>query len=113
MDSIGPDELRLTYDGVQLSKECLRQPYRGGKWHTAIEQAKKLAKERNTRDWKQICTDELGSKPENLDPRFIEQIAQLYKSLTNAIATQLYNESIFADAWTLEQVADTLREKNA
>ena len=113
VDSIGPDELRLTYDGVQLSKECLRQPYRGGAWHTALEQAKKLGKERNDRDWKKICTDELGSQPENLNPQFIEQIAQLYKSLTNAIATQLYNESIFADAWTLEQVAETLRQKNA
>ena len=113
VDSIGPDELRLTYDGVQLSKECLRQPYRGGAWHTALEQAKKLAKERNTRNWKQICAEELGSQPENLNPQFIEQIAQLYKSLTNAIAQQFYQQSIFEDAWTLAQGANTLRQEHA
>lgn len=112
VDSIGPDELRLTYDGVQLSKECLRKPYRGGAWHTALEQAKKLAKERGERDWKKICTQELGARPENLDPQFIEQIAQLYRSLSNAISTQLYGQSIFEGAWTLEQVAQCLRQEN-
>ena len=45
-DSIGPDELRLTFDGVQLSKETLRKPYRSTPWLTAIDQAKALAKER-------------------------------------------------------------------
>ena len=111
VDSIGPDELRLTYDGVQFPKSVFVS-LSGGAWHTALEQAK-LGKERNDRDWKKICTDELGSQPEHLNPQFIEQIAQLYKSLTNAIAGQLYGESVFTDAWTLEQVADTLRQKNA
>lgn len=113
VDSIGPDELRLTYDGVQLSKECLREPYRKGVWHTALEEAKRLAKERGERDWKKICTQELQCHPESLDPQFIEQIAQLYKSLSNAISNQLYGQSIFADAWTLEQVAQCLRQEHA
>ena len=113
VDSIGPDELRLTYDGVQLSKECLREPYRKGAWHTALEEAKRLGKERGERDWRKICTQELQCQPENLDPQFIEQIAQLYKSLSNAISNQLYGQSIFEDAWTLEQVAQCLRQENA
>ena len=60
VDSIGPDELRLTYDGVQLSKECLRRPYRGSDWHSAISQSKSLAKERGVQNWKRICMEELG-----------------------------------------------------
>lgn len=33
IDSIGPDELRLTYQGQSLSKEFLRQAYRKTKWY--------------------------------------------------------------------------------
>ena len=69
MDSIGPDELRLTYNGVQLSKECLRQPYRGTSWHEATQQAKSLAKERGQTDWKSICTAEFT----NLFPHRCQQ----------------------------------------
>jgi phosphoribosylaminoimidazole-succinocarboxamide synthase len=109
VDSIGPDELRLTYDGVQLSKECLRTPYRGSAWHSGMDQAKNIAKERGERDWKRICTEELGLSPQPLAPQFIEQMAQLYKALSNAMSVQLYNQKIFSDGWSLAQVADTLR----
>ena len=110
VDSIGPDELRLTYDGVQLSKECLRTPYRGSAWHSGLDKAKSIAKERGERDWKRICTEELGLSPQPLAPQFIEQMAQLYKSLSNAMSVQLYDQKIFSDGWSLAQVADTLRK---
>ena len=109
VDSIGPDELRLTYHGVQLSKECLRTPYRHTDWYHALESAKTLAKERGVQDWKQICTEELKQEPQPLDPKFIEQIAQVYKSLSNAISTQLYHKKIFADGWPLPKVAEELQ----
>lgn len=35
IDSIGPDELRLTFEGIPLSKEFLRQAYRETNWYQA------------------------------------------------------------------------------
>ena len=46
VDSIGHDELRLTFNELKLSKECLRDFYRSTTWFEAKE-AKVIAKERN------------------------------------------------------------------
>ncbi len=40
VDSIGPDELRLTKNNIQLSKEILRQFYRRSSWYEKLDQAK-------------------------------------------------------------------------
>lgn len=40
VDSIGPDEVRLTYQNMHLSKEVLRQVYVGSDWHTKIDEYK-------------------------------------------------------------------------
>ena len=106
VDSIGPDELRLTYNGVQLSKETLRKPYRSTPWLTAIDQAKALAKERGEQDWKRICREELQSSPSPLEPAFLELIVQMYKALTNAVSEQLMDRKAFADAWSIDRVAE-------
>ena len=106
VDSIGPDELRLTYNGVQLSKETLRKPYRSTPWLTAIDQAKTLAKDRGERDWKKICREELQSTPSPLEPEFLELIVQMYKALTNAVSEQLMGTKAFADAWSIDRVAE-------
>ncbi|MBU6475515.1 MAG: phosphoribosylaminoimidazole succinocarboxamide synthase, partial [Alphaproteobacteria bacterium] len=63
VDSIGPDELRLTLDGMHLSKEMLRAQYKNTPWLAALEKAKALADERGEKDWKKICTEELGQSP--------------------------------------------------
>jgi phosphoribosylaminoimidazole-succinocarboxamide synthase len=42
VDSIGPDELRLTKDGVQLSKEVIRQFYKKTSWYSELEEAKSV-----------------------------------------------------------------------
>ncbi|MGC6509418.1 MAG: phosphoribosylaminoimidazolesuccinocarboxamide synthase [Myxococcota bacterium] len=106
VDSIGPDELRLTYDGVQLSKETLRKPYRSTPWLSAIDQAKALAKERGERDWKAICRGELSSSPAPLEPEFLEIIVQMYKALTNSVSEQLMGAKAFSDAWSIAKVAE-------
>ena len=108
VDSIGPDELRLTYNGVQLSKECLRQPYRGTAWHEATQQAKALAKERGQTDWKSICTAELQSAPAPLSAEYLGQISGMYQALTNAVSESLYDQRVFADAPSLDSVATSL-----
>jgi len=65
-DSIGPDEIRLTAAGTPLSKEMLRQAYKNSPWAEAVGKSKTLANERGSVDWKQIVTDELKLRPENL-----------------------------------------------
>lgn len=86
VDSVGPDELRLTYQGLPLSKEFLRQIHAGTPWLRAVEQAKALAQERQLRDWKSICINELGQQPRPLSAPQLAVASLLYQALANAVA---------------------------
>jgi phosphoribosylaminoimidazole-succinocarboxamide synthase len=86
VDSVGPDELRLTYDGLPLSKEFPRQIYTRTAWAEGMRHAKALAKERHTREWKKICTDELGLRPRHLTREELEVASVLYQALANEVA---------------------------
>jgi phosphoribosylaminoimidazole-succinocarboxamide synthase len=105
-DSIGPDELRLIYQGFQLSKEMIRQVYRGSRWEKALKEAQKLAKQRGSVDWKTICRDELQALPDALPAPFKSQIDRLYPVLTNHIVGQ----SLFAQQPELAAFAASLHE---
>lgn len=86
VDSIGPDELRLTYEGLPLSKEFLRQLYGTSSWSAAVKKAKDLAAERKTQDWKAICRDELKEEPQKLSAEQVEVSSLLYQALANEVA---------------------------
>ncbi len=86
VDSIGPDELRLTYEGLPLSKEFLRQIYTNTPWSHAVKESKKMAQERQTQDWKKICKEELKQEPLKLSAEQIEVCALLYRALANEVA---------------------------
>ncbi|MEY4630116.1 MAG: hypothetical protein RIQ81_236 [Pseudomonadota bacterium] len=109
VDSIGPDELRLTHDGVQLSKEILRQYYVGGSWHAAVARAKKIAAERSC-DWRAVCADELGEKPEPLTPEISNIAANIYPSIANSLARAFGERTPFPAAWDLSQLVGRVRE---
>jgi phosphoribosylaminoimidazole-succinocarboxamide synthase len=98
-DSIGPDELRVLVDGQQLSKEMLRQFYRGSKWESALKKSQSLARQRATLDWKSICEKELGESPEPLSSSFKEHVDALYCMLTNT----LMERKVFADCPDLKE----------
>ena len=110
VDSIGPDELRLTYDGVQLSKESLRKAYRGSDWQSAMTQAKTIAKERGVQNWKRICIEELGQQPKPLQDDFLLRVSSMYTALSNAISLDLYGRTIFSNVPSIDEVADGLQE---
>ncbi len=107
VDAIGPDELRLLVpgssggrDGVQLSKEFLRQYYRTTPWYEAITQAKEKARAQGIADWKR------GVQPPPPLPAPVRELgSQLYLSLANSFTGRTW----FADAWGLERVVDELR----
>ncbi len=104
VDSIGPDELRLTYKGQQLSKENLRHCYRGSDWYQGVEQSKKMASERGEKDWKKICREELKLTPPALENEVVGKFAMMYKSLANTLAEKYYQRSVFPDAWTMDEL---------
>ena len=76
VDSIGPDELRLSKDHIQLSKEIMRQYYKKTPWYQTMEDGKK----------------EFGSEfkkfvpqPEKLAPHFLSAVSGLYTVLAEII----------------------------
>lgn len=96
VDSIGPDELRLMGPGgVHFSKEFLRRVYRGTPWFDALAKAKRLAKDRGERDWKKICREELGQKPDRLPAEALESARLLYPSLAEALSRGLLGVSVY------------------
>jgi phosphoribosylaminoimidazole-succinocarboxamide synthase len=103
-DSIGPDELRLIYEKLQLSKEMIRQVYRGTAWEKNLKQAQKLAVERGSLDWKSICREELHSQPDILPASFKSKIDKLYPVLANHCSGQ----PLFAQQPDLKRFADEL-----
>lgn len=102
VDSIGPDELRLTYENLPLSKEFLRQIYAGSAWSEAVKKAKELAKERKTQDWKKICVEELKQQPLPLNPSQIQISSYLYQALANEVAVALKKPTPFASEVNLK-----------
>ncbi|MFZ8934147.1 MAG: phosphoribosylaminoimidazolesuccinocarboxamide synthase [Bacteriovoracaceae bacterium] len=100
VDSIGPDELRLTYEGVQLSKETIRKRYRGTEWYKAVEEAKVIADQRGEEDWKSICINEIKKTPPHLSEQEVETFSMMYKTLTNEICKKFYDKEIFPQAWS-------------
>ena len=104
-DSIGPDELRLVYNGQNLSKEMIRQFYRGSKWELATKEAQTLAISKGRlEEWRQICRTTLKAEPERLPPELKALVDQLY----GVIANEVSGEKIFADHPELEEFAKTL-----
>ncbi len=72
------DENRFMFDGVQVSKEVLRQVYKAEQadWYSDVERAKLEAKERGVEDWRSLTK----VKPRNLDPRLVQLVGEMYAS---------------------------------
>lgn len=106
-DSVGPDELRLIYKGVHLSKEMIRRIYRGSPWEESLKKAQLMAKGRGVADWKGIALSELKASPERLSGDEKASIDKLYGTLAN----HLIGETVFENHPTLDQFIDELPEK--
>lgn len=103
-DSIGPDELRLLYRGVHLSKEMIRQVYRGTSWERSLKESQEIARSRGTLDWKSICLDELKAAPQPLRPEVKKVLDQLYPVLANHVTGQ----EIFSGLPKLAEFVDSV-----
>jgi len=115
VDSIGPDELRITFENLPLSKEFLRQIYNSSPWAAAVKKAKDMAKERGVEDWKSICENELHEKPRKLTSEELMCSSLLYQTLTNEVAEAMGYKKVFNSSRTLSswhQDAQAILEKN-
>ncbi len=77
VDSIGPDELRLTRGGAQLSKELIRQYYRRTEWYQLLD----AVKEQHGVGFK----DHIAPPPP-LPSEFKKTVEEMYVTLANLVA---------------------------
>jgi len=100
-DAVSPDELRLTKDSVQISKEPIRQYYRkyGKEFCSKINEAKKIT-QKAKKGIKEIMTIDLKCRPGRMTPEFKTIMENMYTSLT-AETTGL---DIFREARPLREV---------
>ncbi|HEY9867888.1 MAG TPA: phosphoribosylaminoimidazolesuccinocarboxamide synthase, partial [Candidatus Obscuribacterales bacterium] len=104
-DSIGPDELRLVYKGHNLSKEMIRQVYRGSRWESSLKEAQALATEKGRPEqWRQIARTLLKVEPEPLPADFKSAIDKLY----GVIANHVIGKKVFDDHPTLDEFVKTI-----
>jgi phosphoribosylaminoimidazole-succinocarboxamide synthase len=103
-DSITPDELRITFNGTQLSKEPLRQYYKREDpgFHETMEAIK--AEAPTTGSVRNQLKARLGRGPKKVDADFRRIAEQMYLSL----ARRVTRSPLFADTMDLDAVVDYL-----
>jgi phosphoribosylaminoimidazole-succinocarboxamide synthase len=83
VDAIGPDEMRLEKQGMQLSKEVLRDFYRKTPWYEELEKAKEEGEAKGYADWKALV-----KPPPALPPVLKNLVSEMYQALVNEIAAE-------------------------
>ena len=81
VDSVGLDEIRLTWKGIPLSKEILRQIYLRTPWYTALEEAKKKSPD----DFRTYCETTLQQSPSPLPGEVLTATSTLYQTVAALI----------------------------
>ncbi|GAB7094794.1 phosphoribosylaminoimidazolesuccinocarboxamide synthase [Halolamina litorea] len=97
------DENRFAYDGQELSKEVLRQFYKGydPDWVAAVKDAKAVAEAEGVADWKSFCEE----SPEPLPADVREVAGEMYAAGTNA-----YTGREWFEAPAIEDAVDAVRD---
>ena len=108
IDSIGPDELRIIANGVQLSKEALRQVYIGSDWQVAVEKAKKIAKQEKQKNWKELFKENFSIEPTPLPEVYKVMIEEMYLALANTLFEKFSYPVRFPKAPALSTVIENL-----
>lgn len=110
VDAIGPDELRLLKDGLQLSKEILRQFYGRTPWYAGVEKAKVISQQKGREDWQRICREELSLEPQPLPREIKNLVEEVYMGLGNCLSEKFYGKEVFRGAATLEESMGALKK---
>ena len=111
IDSLGPDELRLTYEGAPLSKENLRVFYRKTKWANYVSVAKEESRSKGVKDWKDYFYKSKFPVSPEPPPLAEEQkilFSMIYQSLSNIICEKVYKKKPFPEAMTLDKLVKAI-----
>ncbi|MDH4247207.1 MAG: hypothetical protein OEW39_05265 [Deltaproteobacteria bacterium] len=100
VDSIGPDELRVSRGDAVYSKQFLRNFYLDSPWYAALKKAEALAKQRGTENWKAIVKDEMKQEPGPLSKPYLDAATALYQDFYAIIAGGKKDSRSFTDALT-------------
>tara|TARA_Y100001954_G_scaffold238371_1_gene305691 strand:+ start:472 stop:1782 length:1311 start_codon:yes stop_codon:yes gene_type:complete len=106
-DSLGPDELRLTYKGKSLSKEILRTSYRKTKWAKYVSLAKEESRSKGLKDWKDYFYKSnfpVNSEPPSLEKEHKNVFSMIYQTLSNHVCKQVYQKVPFPEAMALDDL---------
>lgn len=79
VDSMGPDEIRITYNNIHLSKEVLRQVYNTSSWYKKMDAFKSKSDDWQAEMKKQNLT------PEKLPQEVKTSIESMYQALASAV----------------------------
>ena len=85
VDSIGPDELRVSQGGAVFSKQFLRDFYLNSDWYRAVLVGGETARKRGTENWKAIVTDELKEEPPHLSAPYRQAAESLYQDFHDIV----------------------------
>lgn len=97
VDSIGPDELRVSQGDAVLSKQFLRDFYLDSPWYKALQEGGAIARQRGTEDWKRIVQQELNQEPPPLSAPYKEAAQALYATFLELVV-EGRDSTRFADA---------------
>ena len=98
VDSIGPDELRVSRGDAVFSKQFLRNFYLGSPWYNAVKKGEELAKQRGTENWKDIVKNEMKQNPAPLSTPYLEAAISLYQDFYSIIVEGKKDSHRFTDA---------------
>lgn len=98
IDAIGPDELRILKNGIQLSKEFLRSRYKASNWYAEVAREK----EKSVIDWK----SRVQAKPPKLKAEEVFAGSMIYQTLANTLTERPW----FPDAWSMDRLNQELQE---
>lgn len=107
VDSIGPDELRLTWKDFHLSKEYLRQYYTTTKWYQDLLNLK----EKYPMEWKEHLGEILT--PSALPVTEKELIDTLYPSLANTISKNINMKPEFEGEYNFENLTQKFENERS
>jgi phosphoribosylaminoimidazole-succinocarboxamide synthase len=79
VDSIGPDELRVSQGAAVFSKQFLRDFYLDSAWYKAVLKGGEMARKRGIEDWKTIVQSELKQEPAKLPKPYKVAAQALYE----------------------------------
>ena len=101
VDSIGPDELRLSFEKQRLSKEYLRQCYKETQWYRELDRTKKKA----PTSWKEQMKSQ-SNHPPQLPSEKISHFQDMYLGLANALADRKRIQRPFSGRFQMNKLKE-------